>query len=177
MKLLKRIVLILAGLVVLFVAIGFLLPSHFRVERSTVIQAPAGKIFAQIDSPAAWKTWTVWNQRDPAMRITYSGPTRGVNAAWQWESATEGNGKMTFTAIEPDRQLTYKLEFPDMGMVSTGIVQLEAAEGGTRVRWTNEGELGGSPVNRYFGLLMDRLVGPDFESGLANLKARVEQAP
>ncbi|HEY9103188.1 SRPBCC family protein [Chitinimonas sp.] len=175
MKLLKRLVLGLAGLVALLLVIGLLLPSHYAVQRSTEIQAPADKVFAHLDAPAAWKAWTVWNRRDPQMKIAYSGPERGVNAAWRWESATEGNGGMVFTAIDPNRQLTYRLEFPDMGMVSTGVLLLEPAGNGTRVTWTNEGDMGRNPVNRYFGLLMDKMVGPDFESGLANLKQIVEK--
>ncbi|GAB3244062.1 SRPBCC family protein [Chitinimonas naiadis] len=175
MKLLKRVVVFVAGLVVLLVIIGFLLPSHFAVQRSTVIQAPPEKIFAQIDAPAAWTTWTVWNRRDPAMKIEYSGPKQGLNAAWRWESATEGNGGMTFTAIEPGRQLTYRLEFPDMGMVSTGVLRLEPEGSATKVTWTNEGDMGNNPINRYFGLIMDKMVGPDFAAGLANLKEIVEK--
>lgn len=175
MKLLKRLVLGLAGLVVLLLMISLLLPSHYAVQRSTDIQAPVDKVDAHLDAPAAWKAWTVWNRRDPQMKIAYSGPERGVDAGWRLENATEGNGSMVFTAVAPNHQLSYRLEFPDMGMVSTGVVRLEPAGAATRETWTNEGDMGHNPVNRYFGLLMDKMVGPDFESGLANLKQIVEQ--
>ena len=59
-------------------------------------------------------------------------------------------------------------------MRSSGQLRLETAGAGTRVTWTNEGDMGANPVNRYFGLFMDRLVGPDFEGGLKNLKVLVE---
>jgi hypothetical protein len=59
-------------------------------------------------------------------------------------------------------------------MRSSGQLRLEPAGAGTRVTWTNEGDMGTNPVNRYFGLFMDRLVGPDFEGGLKNLKTIVE---
>ncbi len=61
-------------------------------------------------------------------------------------------------------------------MTSRGQLLLAPDGNGTRVTWTNEGDMGGNPVNRYFGLMMDRLVGPDFEAGLANLKGLAEKS-
>lgn len=174
MQVLKKLVLTLLALLVIFLLVGFFLPSHFEVRRSTLINAPTEKVFAQIDTPRQWPSWTIWNQRDPKMEISYSGPERGLNAGWSWKSATEGNGNMVFTAVEPNKQLTYKLSFPDMGMESTGMLLVEAEGAATKLTWTNEGEMGANPINRYFGLFMDQLVGPDFESGLANLKNRIE---
>ncbi|WP_184197214.1 SRPBCC family protein [Chitinimonas taiwanensis] len=175
MQRIKQIVLGLLGLIALIVVVGFFLPSEFAIARSTVINAPPERIFAQLDDPRAWKHWTVWNQRDPQMQLSYSGPARGLNAGWQWRSASEGNGEMVFTSIDPNRQLDYTLSFPDMGMRSSGVLRLEASGSGTRLTWTNAGDMGMNPINRYFGLFMDQLVGPDFEAGLANLKRRVEQ--
>ncbi len=175
MKLLKRFVLIVAGLVALLLVIGLLLPSHFAISRSLVINAPAERIFPHLDKPRAWKNWSVWNRRDPAMQIDYAGPDQGVDAAWRWQSATEGNGNMTFTAVDANKQLTYRLSFPDFGMSSNGVLRLEPTGTGTKVTWTNEGDMGNNPVNRYFGLFMDQMVGPDFEAGLSNLKEIVEK--
>ncbi len=81
---------------------------------------------------------------------------------------------MEFTTAVANERVDYALTFPDMGMRSSGQLRLEAAGAGTRVTWTNEGDMGANPVNRYFGLFMDRLVGPDFEGGLKNLKVLVE---
>ncbi|QNM96007.1 SRPBCC family protein [Chitinimonas koreensis] len=175
MRMLKKILLGAAIVAVLLAAVGLALPSHFEVYRTTRIDAPPARVFALVDAPREWKRWTVWNRRDPAMKIAYGGPERGVNASWSWQSATEGNGSMTFVAIEPGRKMSYRLEFPDFGMTSIGVVLVEPEGSGSKVTWTNEGELGMNPVNRYFGLFMDRMVGPDFEAGLANLKALAEQ--
>jgi carbon monoxide dehydrogenase subunit G len=82
---------------------------------------------------------------------------------------------MEFTAAVPNRRVDYSLAFQDFGMSSRGQLRLTPEGEGTRVTWTNEGDMGGNPVNRYFGLLMDRMVGPDFEAGLANLKAAAER--
>lgn len=173
---LKRILMGVLVFVVLFLAIGFALPSKFRVERSTEISATPADVYARIASPKAWAAWTVWNQRDPSMKIDYSGPESGVNAAWKWQSKTEGNGEMTFTAAEPGKRLTYKLFFADFGMESTGDLVLAPSATGTRITWSNAGDMGSNPINRYFGLMMDKMVGPDFEAGLARLKAQSEAA-
>lgn len=171
MKVLLR---ILVGLVVLILALlaaGFLLPAQFKVERTATIAAPPAVVYAQIAAPKAWKDWAVWNQRDPAMQLTYSGPDSGVGAKWAWLSKTEGNGEMEFTRAVPDSEVVYSLYFKDFDMRSTGTLTLAPAGSGTTVRWTNEGSLGMNPINRWFGLFMDKMVGPDFEAGLKGLDA------
>ena len=76
MRILKRIILGLIALILIFAAIGFFLPSHFKVERSAEIAAPPEKVYALIQAPREWKEWAIWNQRDPNMQITYFGPER-----------------------------------------------------------------------------------------------------
>lgn len=176
MRIFRKILLGLIGLVLLLVVVGFLLPSHFAIARSIIIKAPAERIYAQLDDPRAWKAWSVWPRRDPAMEIKYSGTNRGIGARWDWKSKTEGNGGMTFTGGEPGKLLVYKLEFPELGMVSTGVLKLEPADAGVKLTWTNEGEMGMNPMNRFIGQFMDKMVGPDFEAGLAQLKQNVEAA-
>jgi len=146
MRWLLRIAAALVVLVVVLAAVGFMLPSRFHVERSVEIGAPAGKIYGLIADPHEWKRWTVWNQRDPAMKMAYSGPASGVGAGWSWVSKTEGTGNMEFTDARPDERIGYKLTFPEFGMQSAGALTLAAAGGKVRVTWTNEGELGGNPI-------------------------------
>ena len=175
MKVLKWIVIGVAGLAVVLTLIGFLLPSTFRVERSAEIRAPAEKVYALIEDPRAWARWTAWNQRDPQMKMTYSGAPGGQGAKWSWESKTEGNGAMEFTRADPGKMVEYRLSFPELGMSSTGRLTLLAGATGTRISWANEGDMGANPYMHYFAVLMNRMVGPDFEAGLARLKTLAEQ--
>jgi uncharacterized protein YndB with AHSA1/START domain len=175
MRWVKRIALTLVAIVVLLLGIGLILPSTFKVQRSVDVAAPPDKIYPLIADPREWKKWSAWNARDPAMKIVYSGPSSGTGAKWTWQSASEGNGEMTFTSVVPNQRVDYSLYFPDFGMRSAGEVKLEPAGQGTRVTWTNQGDVGSSPINRYFAQAMDRLVGPDFEAGLKNLKAIAER--
>ena len=156
------------------VGIGLVLPSAFQVSRSIEVFAPPDRIFNHVVDPREWKRWTVWNQRDPDMEVHYAGPPFGQGARWSWNSRTEGKGTMTFVKVVPNERLGYELSFPDMGMKSSGEIILEPAGKATRVTWTNAGDVGGNPLKRYVAVLMDRMVGPDFEAGLANLKRLAE---
>lgn len=175
MKLLKWLLIAVVGLGLLLFAGGYALSPKFSVSRSTTIAAPADKVYALLDDPRQWKRWSVWNQRDPAMQISYSGPPSGAGAGWAWTSRSEGDGKMTFTAAEPPRRLAYELYFPDFGTTSTGALTLAPAGPGTRVTWSMDGDMGSNPLMRWIALFGDRMVGPDFESGLSNLKALAEK--
>lgn len=175
MLILKWLAGIVAGLAVLLFGGALLLPAGFTVVRSIEVTAPSDKVWALLQDPRAWGRWSVWHRRDPRMQITYSGPAAGVGAGWAWKSASEGEGRMTFTAAVPGRRLAYDLFFPDWDSTSTGDLALEPTAAGTRVRWTMHGNMGSSLIGRWFGLLGDRFVGPDFETGLANLKAEAEK--
>jgi uncharacterized protein YndB with AHSA1/START domain len=164
------------GIIALALAgIGFLLPSTFLVQRSIDINAPAKKIYDLVVEPKHWARWSVWPRRDPAMKITYSGPPFGMGAKWSWQSRSEGNGSMELTRVEPDRSVEYALLLSDFNMRSTGALRLEPAGGGTRVTWSGAGDVGGNPLKHYIAAAMDRMVGPDFEAGLAGLKELAEK--
>lgn len=167
----------LAVLVLVLLVVAFLLPRTYRIERTIVIKAKPEVVFAQIVDLRAWKNWGSWHAKDPAMKLSYSEKSTGVGAWSAWESKSEGNGKMTITAVEPAKSATYLLEFPDMGMQSNGSMVLQPADAGVKVVWVDAGDLGMNPLSRWFGLFLDGMIGPDFEKGLANLKRLTETAP
>jgi uncharacterized protein YndB with AHSA1/START domain len=176
MKIIQWTLVALGSLMLLVVGVGIFLPSEFEVQRSIEISAPPDKVYDYVVDTRQWKNWTVWNRRDPNMRIVYSGPPFGMGAKWSWDSKTEGRGMMEFTRVEPNRRVEYRLQFPEFNMTSSGAVVLEPSGTGTRVTWTNMGDTGSNPLKHYLSAMMDRMVGPDFEQGLANLKALVEKS-
>lgn len=175
-KWLRRGALALLGVVAVLVGGGLLLPGSFQVSRSRLVQAPPDKVWPLVASPRQWPAWSVWNRRDPAMTITYGGPDSGVGASWAWVSASQGDGQMRFTAAEPNQRLGYALYFPDFGTTSTGELRLQAEGSGTRVTWTMAGDMGRNPLFHWIALNADRMVGADFDAGLANLQVLAEQA-
>ncbi len=174
MKTLKWLIIIGVVLCVAFFGIPYFMPSTYKVERTLLINAPAEKIYPLIATPRAWPKWSIWNQRDPAMKLTFSGAESGAGAKWAWEGK-EGNGNMEFTAADPNKSVTYALAFPDMGMNSRGVLSLTPEGNGTKVSWTNEGDVGRSAMGRWFVPFLDSMMGPDFSAGLANLKTLAEK--
>jgi hypothetical protein len=139
------------------------------------VQAPAEAVHQVVNRFREWPTWTAWNsQRFPDLEMTYAGPAEGVGAKSHWASNSAGDGDMEITASDPAKGIAYDLAFDGGAMKSTGGIDYVPTSGGTIVTWHAEGDLGFNPVSRYFGLLMDGMMGPDLATGLANLKQRVE---
>lgn len=175
MKALKRLLVAVVLLLAVLVGGGLVLSPRFTVSRTTTVNAPPEKIYALVADPRGWQQWSVWNRRDPAMAQQYSGAASGAGAVWAWKSKSEGDGRMSFTSAEPPKRLGYELFFPDFGTTSTGEFRFDPNGGATQVTWSMDGDMGANPVYRWMGLFMDRMVGPDFDAGLANLKALAEK--
>jgi uncharacterized protein YndB with AHSA1/START domain len=175
MKIVKWLLGVIVAVVLVLVVVASMLPDNFEVSRSVVINAPADKVYPLLATPAEWKRWSIWNERDPAMQITYSGPAAGMGTAWDWKSKSQGNGGMSFTQAKPNQSLDYELHFEGMNP-STGVLQLEPASGGTKVTWVMRGSANGQLVTKLFLPFMGKMIGPDFEAGLKNLKKLAEQA-
>jgi uncharacterized protein YndB with AHSA1/START domain len=166
------------GAVGLLVAAAYLLPRHVRVARSREIPVAPAALWELVARPRAWPRWSPWNARDPQMSITYDGPEAGRGARWAWKSKSQGDGEMVFTeAIEPSR-LTYSLQIVGMGPASPGTFTLEPVDASrTRVTWTMTADMGNTPMGRYFGFFaMGRMLGRDFDAGLASLDRLVTGA-
>jgi uncharacterized protein YndB with AHSA1/START domain len=175
MKILKWIGIGLGAVVALFVAIGFCLPRKFHVERTLEINAPPEAVYAMIIKLREWPTWTAWTkQRYPDMKIEFSGPEEGVGARQSWEGKSSGRGSIEITSADPQEGIRYAFSFDDNP--STGGIAFFPGPDSALVSWYADGDLGMNPVARYFGLQMDRFMGPDFEQGLMNLKKKVETA-
>jgi len=176
MKILKWLGIGLGAIVLLFVVIGFCLPRKFHVERGQFINAPPESIHAVISNLREWPTWTAWTiERYPDMRIDFSGPVDGVGAKQTWHGKSSGSGSIEITKSNPEEGIAYAFTFD--GSPSTGgIGFFPGLDSGTLVTWYADGDLGMNPIARYFGLQMDRFMGPDFEKGLINLKKKVEAA-
>ena len=175
--LLKIVAGLIGALVIGVIGLMVLGPSEYHVERSIVIDAPAEKVFPQVNDLRNWRGWMVWTRRDPQMKIVYSGPDQGVGAVTSWDSETQGKGELTIVKSNPPHEVHYKLYFPDFDSTSQTAMKLEAVSDGTQVTWSDRGKTGLNPMMKFFALMMDSMVGPDFEAGLVNLKELVEKQP
>ncbi|GGD68536.1 SRPBCC family protein [Lacimicrobium alkaliphilum] len=174
MNILKKSLTVLLLLLLILVGIGFVLPSEFRVQRDIVIEATPQQVYARLEDLRKWQDWGVWFKRDPDMQLRYEGPDSGIGMRSVWQSDAEGSGQMEIIAAEPNKRLVYSLYFPEYEMGSTGEFILTEQDGGTKVTWQDYGDVGPNPFMHYMALMMDSMIGPDFETGLENLKTLVE---
>lgn len=172
----KKFLYVLAILIVLVLVATVLMPAHTHVERSASINAAPATVYRYIADFRQFNRWSPWAQRDPETQYEFSGPTIGVGSRMSWSSQHPevGSGSQQVIEAEPPQRLKVKLEFgDDMGEAFSGYI-LEPQDGGTRIVWTFDSETGFNPLHRFFGLMMDKWVGPDYEQGLANLKQLIE---
>ena len=108
---LTLILLALAAVVALLLLVAATRPDTFRVTRTAVIKAPAAKIFALIDNLHSFNNWNPYERKDPGVKGSYSGPARGVGAAYAWDSRKVGAGRMEIIASEAPNKLTMQLDF------------------------------------------------------------------
>jgi carbon monoxide dehydrogenase subunit G len=169
------IALVVVALIAIVLIAAAARPSSFRIERSTTIAAPPEKIVALIDDFHAWGQWSPWETIDPTMTRTFEGPERGVGAIYGWTgNGKAGTGRMEILEDSAAKVLI-KLDFiKPFEAHNTAIFTLEPQGGATRVTWAMEGT---QPfIAKLMGLIfnMEKMVGPDFEKGLASLKVGAE---
>lgn len=172
---------ILIGLVVLLgalVAVVATRPADFKLERTAKIGAPADVVHAQLNDFHNWKAWSPWENRDPAQVTKFEGAESGVGASYFWSGNDDvGEGRMTITDSKPGELVTIKLEFlKPFAQTNTTIFTLKGGADGTDVSWVMTGQ--NNFMGKAFSMLMDmdKMVGPDFEQGLAKLKEVSEAA-
>ncbi len=171
---------ILIGLGIVLIALGVLIatrPETFHVERTTTVKAPPEKVFALIQDFHNWANWSPWEKLDPQMKKVFSGAASGVGASYAWEGKNDvGKGNMIITATSAPGSVKLKLEFLEPFKASNDVAfTIAAKDGGTQVTWAMDGR--NNFFSKAFSLVadMDKLVGKDFEEGLANLKALAEK--
>lgn len=179
MKLLKGLLGGLAVLVLLVVVVGLFLPDVARVERSVVIRARPATVFTVLNGFRQFQRWSPWAGLDPNAAYTVSGPPLGVGAksAWRSEDPNVGAGSQEILESQPYRHIRVRLVFEGFDGESYSTYALTPEGEGTRVVWGYEGHFGMNLMNRYFGLLLDGMLGKDYESGLAKLASFVESLP
>lgn len=184
MKVLKIIIGIIVVLVVLLVAYFMTLDSAYKVERSAKINAPASLVMEHIANFKEWEAWSPWKAKDPEAKYTFSGPESGVGASMSWVTSLPddsagsanyiGEGGMEISELNGSESVKYTLTFKKpWESSSTGGFELSEDNGVTTVRWYDTGEL--PFIMRPMGAMMDGMIGPDFEKGLAFLKTHVEE--
>ena len=178
---LKKILLAAAGLLAVAI-VGVLIaastqPDVFRLQRSVSIAAPPEKIFPLINDFRSFGSWSPFEKLDPAMKRTFTGAPTGKSAAYAWEGNSQaGIGRMEITESTPPSRIAINLDFTKP-FEAHNIVEftLEPRGGATIVTWAMRGPTPFLGKVMHVFINFDRMVGADFETGLANLKALAER--
>lgn len=173
--LLKGLLYLVVLLALVFVVGGFLLPDKTHVERSIAIDRPPGEVHAMLDSYKRFNEWSPWYELEPTAKYVYSGPESGVGASLAWEGAKVGKGSQRIAESVPQQKVVNALDFD--GTQAVGTFELKAEGDGTRVTWSLDSAHGHNLVSRWFGLVLDKMVGKDYDKGLAKLKRVMEEQP
>ena len=174
-KILIALAIVVAGLAVV---IAFQ-PSEFSVRRSATIAAAPAEVFPHVNDFHNWDAWSPWAKLDPKSKIAFEGSPSGQGAVFKWSGNDDvGEGSMTIMASQPAKQVRIKLAFvrPFESTADT-VFDFAPAGAGTTVTWTMSGR-NDNFIAKAFCLVMggpDRMVGPDFDRGLAQMKAVVER--
>jgi uncharacterized protein YndB with AHSA1/START domain len=177
----KTIALIVIVLLVVAVAgvliLAGLKPDTFRVQRAMTMKAPPEKIFALINDFRGWGAWSPWEKKDPAMKRTYSGAASGQGAVYAWDGDKNvGKGRMEITEAVAPSKVALKLDFErPFEAYNTVVFTMEAKGDATNVTWDMQGPTPFFAKVIHVFVDMDRMVGKDFETGLANMKALAER--
>lgn len=174
---LKIILIVLAAAVAVVLILASQKPNEFHVERSVLIQAPAAAVFEQVNDPRKANDWMPWLKADPNAKVIYEGPAAGNGASSYWNgNKNVGEGRMTIIESRPNELVKTKLEFlKPFKAVNTGEFALSIQDGGTKITWSMYGP--SNFMNKLMSVVMncDKMIGSQFENGLAELKSRLEK--
>ena len=174
---LKKIAIAILAIAVIILGLALAQPNSFTVTRSITIKAPAEKIYPLISDFHSWTTWSPWEHLDPKMVRTFSGPANGIGAIYNWEGNDQvGAGRMEIIGASAPGKVDIKLDFlKPFESHNTCVFTLQPGGDGTNVVWTMSGP--SAFITKLMGVFvsMDKMVGPDFEKGLASMKAVAEK--
>lgn len=172
-----NILLIVAIIIAAILIYASMRPDSFRVERSTIINAPPEKVFPIINEFHAWETWSPWEKADPNVKRMYDGPKSGVGARYAWEGNKQlGSGEMELVESVPYSHVGINIHFIKPFEARNKVdFDLVAQGSGTKVTHSMHGP---SPfISKLMSLFfnMEKMIGPKFEEGLASIKAMAEK--
>ena len=164
---------ILVGLILVVVALQ---PSKFRIQRSAVFSTSPPAAFAQVNDFHKWEAWSPWAKMDPACKNEFSGEPAGTGAKFSWAGNKKvGEGRMTIVESKPNQLIRIQLDFLKP-FCATNIAEFIFEPRGeqTAVTWSMTGSRKFPFKAICMFMNMDKIVGGEFEKGLADMKALAE---
>jgi hypothetical protein len=175
----KKILLGLGAVIVVFLAYASTRPADFRVERSATLGASPAALFAQVNDHHKVNAWNPFLKLDPDAKTTFSGPASGVGAACSWDGNRNlGAGSSTIIESKPGELVRMRMDWI-RPLEGTGTVDFTFRSAGdkTVVTWAMYGK--NSFAGKVISVFMDtdKMCGSAFEQGLADLGRAAAAAP
>ena len=144
-----------------------------------MIKAAPSAIFEEINSTGNFNKWSPWAQIDPNTQYSFEGPQSGVGAKMSWSSEHPdvGEGAQWIVESIENKKVTNQLQFGGFEGDFKASITLEEDGDNTNVTWEYDADMGGNIIGKFFGLFMDDMLGPFYETGLSNLKEVAESKP
>ena len=175
MKIVKGIVMVIVALVAIFVVLGLVGPSEYKVTRSIKIEAPAKNVFDQTTKFSNWAVWSPWAAADPGAKYTIENEEQSVGSKMGWDGEISGVGVMKISEIVSNEKMVYELSFLEPWVMSSvGGFNYTEEDGVVNVEWYDEGKIPFSQRPMMFFMDLEEMMGPQFEEGLVNIKAICE---
>ncbi|MEM1451184.1 MAG: SRPBCC family protein [Planctomycetota bacterium] len=167
------------GILAVLIAVGLVLPTRYSVAGSTTIDGTPAAVHAYVGHLDRWPEWMPWETEDPSIVTSRNDRTTGVGASQSWTSAKAGDGEIEFTECDEQSGIAYDMAFlTKRGRApSKASIRYTPSGDGTKVTWTMEGDMVPMVPRALAGwmkLLMGRMIGGQFDRGLASLKEMVE---
>jgi len=176
-----EVIAVIAAVLAIAIAIVLILaatkPDAFSVERAIDIAASADRVFPRINDFHQWGAWSPWENKDPALKRSYDGPASGKGAVYGWEgNKNVGSGRMEILEAQAPSKILIKLDFlKPFEAHNTAEFTMLPQGAGTRLTWVMRGPAPFMSKLMQVFMSLDRMIGKDFETGLANLKKLAEQ--
>ena len=178
MRTLRYIVLAIVFLILVAVVVGFFLPSKVHLERSVEINRDKATVFNVINSLGNFNKWSPWYELDVNAEYSVSGPQSGVGSKLEWHgNESVGDGVNEIIESVENNRIKTKMFFGKSDAPAYSIISLEQNGDNTKVTWAFENDFGMNVFYRYFGLVIEDMIAPDYEKGLKKLKTYVESLP
>ncbi len=164
---------VLAGILLLYLAVGLVLPGNWKAEQSGLLPAPPSEVYPFLVDLTAWGAWTPF----PDSGLETFGPASGPGAGIRWSDERYGSGEARITSAEPNRRVEYQVLIEGGSLTIHGTLSLEPEGNGTRVRWVEEGDFGWNPLMGYAARGMSDSQGEAMRASLQRLAEAVEAGP
>ena len=173
-KILKAFAVSFVALLLICLIIALFKPKTYEVSRSQEIQAPISKVYSQMVDLSRWKEWSPWYKIEPTAAFTFQGNPEQIGSSLAWDGKIIGVGRMTITEVT-DKKAVFAVDIvKPRKLQSTSIFTFESIQNGTKVTWSDRGNLS-YPIGRLFKQNIEAMLGRDFEDGLSKIKQQVEE--